>query len=235
MRKRVSIMLIILLALIFSTSSYAFAAGPLAEIYSYPGQVSTDVYKIGDLVGGLGYYSRPYNNVSAYYVRRTMNTDGIFFIASHGGPGKVYAYDSNGNRTSISGNSVSSDNSNYSLQALFGTNSSALKSIRLAYFSACEAARTDSVYGNIQSKTTSLGALCTIAFYNNIGDAEAKYFEQLFFIYTDKGYDVMTAANIALQDIRSMYQTDAGLGSIVISFRSGASSTVYLKPAAYGY
>jgi hypothetical protein len=123
MRKKLFIMVLTILLVTFSVSNYVFAARPLSELYTYPGQVSTNINTISSLVGELGYDSHGYNKVSAYYVRRTMNADGIFFIASHGDAVRIYAFDSTGKRTSISGNSVSSDASNYSLQVLFGTNS----------------------------------------------------------------------------------------------------------------
>lgn len=82
-----------------------FAAGPLAECYGWDYQdynVNTvyEVNVISKYLNNIGYDSHAYTaGTSAYYVRNTMGSDAIFFVAGHGDNGIVQCKDRNGATT----------------------------------------------------------------------------------------------------------------------------------------
>lgn len=197
--KKKSLLVLLVLMVAFSTAVIANAASGLCEIYW---MTSTTSGGSGVGPGGtesmqaslknIGYDAKRYQDTNAYNARKAMNSDVVFAIITHGGPGRVVC----DGDTTISANNVSSDSSNYSLAAFY--KSGDFSSMKFAYYGSCEGAQTDDSYGNLLSYTTStLGAASALGFYNSVSDTLATYFEQQLFQRLSSGDSVSAAASAA--------------------------------------
>ena len=144
-------------------------------------------------LANLGYNSHRYQNCNANGVRIDMGTDKVFAIIAHGLPGRVQCY----NSTTMSGNAVSSDSYNYSLAAAYS--GSAFSSMNFAYYGACYSGATDATYGNLPSKTVSLGSKCAIGFTSIVDNTCTSVYEGTLFIDLRYGYTISAAIADALQ------------------------------------
>lgn len=216
--------------------------GPLDEAYYY-----TDVddsyestTQIQNSLSSVGYDAHTYGNVSnAYYVRNTMCNDAMFYIDTHGydGGGRIACFDSNNNQiTQLSANQIDVS-SNYSLGGIY-SGSTALSSIRLAYYSACQTGRTNSSWGNLPKKTTSLGALVSIGFYNDILTDQSIVFDEQFYTNLENGQIVSTALSNALYTVSHEFGGNTGSVDSYIIYHRGGSQVYYestkITPANYG-
>lgn len=168
---------------------------------------------IESCLDNLGYTANRYANTDAYYVRRTMNNDKIFAIISHGAPGRVVC--KNG-ITTVSANSVATDNNNYSLAACFGSN--AFNGMLFAYYGACQTAATDATYDNLLSYTTgTLGARSALGFQLSVNNSQATYFEAKLFEYLEDGNTVYTACGLARSATYTAYSNYGNVDSAVVA------------------
>jgi hypothetical protein len=230
-------------------STISVQAAPLSEGYSYPIKLCSFPSAAQTSIKNMGYDLHPYTYVNSYYVRRTMNNDSIFYISTHGlvikytdgtstYGGAVAQYNSWGVKTgSVSADIDYDDDTNYSLAGAWGSDSTALKSIKLAYWSACYSARTSSYYGNLIDKSSQLGALCAFGFYPSISTSQSSYFDTKFFAYAAQGTSIYQSAIAAVQATRDKYSGDAGgTDQWRASYRSGIPNyDIRLTPASYGY
>lgn len=215
------------LVLVFTLNYNVKAYYSLAEIYTYPNNGTLrDAGPMSQSLTFMGYSPNIYTNVNAQYVRRTMGSDGVFYLLTHGftGGGGMTCFDSSGNVTSYISAEPSSVWNNYSLQAYFGSNTSAFSNMKLAYWSGCETAKTSSTYGNLLDKSIYYGATAAIGYYNIAYDNTENQFEKQFFYYSNQRNDMVTALNRALTDTINLYGDPAGVDSYVIKFKPGISN-----------
>lgn len=230
-----------LISMLFSNVCNA-ATQPLSENYYYPASsVYRDYNAIRTNLNRAGYTGGVYLSQDAYDVRYTLEQDAVFYIASHGiedaagnGGGAMECYDSNGNpTTSLSAEAVSDPN-NYSLAYKYGSNTSALNSIRLAFFSGCKTGQTSPVYGNLPLKAIYYGALTAVGFGQDKYTNQSNTFDTQFFYWTSYNYDMASALSEAEYDTIQAWGDDGGVASFGLFFKSGISHTQYLTPAKYG-
>lgn len=244
MKLRKKLILIFVVFLITISSNVVFAAAaPLSESYWILDEAHRS--NIVSDISTMGYDGHTYMGTNAYYVRRTMNLDALFFVSAHG----LELVDSFGNfidaggaiacggNTYLSANAVVGNDSFYSLQAHFNNTTTALSSIRFAYYSACYSAKTGP-WGNLCQKTTQLGALSALGYTTEVGISQCDYFDGLIYGYLAQGYSVQDSANKALARVSLDYNGDtAGLENKLFYYRGGTTSSpgpIYLKPASYG-
>lgn len=210
------------MAIIFSVSISGInvkAASGLAEIYWFTstnnggsGVGAGGSAKIKEKLTDMGYSANRYKDIHAYYVRRTMNSDKVFAIVSHGAPGRLVCL----SNTTISAKAVSSDGNNYSMAAFFGAN--ACSGMKFAYFGSCYSATTDSTYGNLTSYVTNtLGAKSALGFKKSVAQDQATYFEKKLFNQLAKGNTVAVSAADALLATYSQYGSAGNVDSYSIS------------------
>ncbi len=215
-RKTKIISLVLAISLLLGMATTAYAASGTCEVFYFTYQDSVGEggsASIQSCLSNLGYTANRYANTHAYYVRRTMNSDKVFAIVSHGAPGRVVCKDG---VTTMSASAVSSDSSNYSLAAWFGSND--LKGMKFAYYGACSSAATDSTYGNLITYTTdTLGASCALGFTKTVYDPQVAYYEAQLFGYLQSGNSVSSANVLARAATYSQYKSYGNVDSALIS------------------
>jgi len=159
--------LLLSVVLIIGLSQLVYAAAlpspPWSECYWFNDPGVGPTYDINHFLHYVGYDARVYGNVHAYYVRRTMYKDAVFYIKTHG-------YSSGGrvlcaNNTKISAKMVLGDDSNYSLEAAFANTTDKLKWCRLVYWGSCYTAKNSSKYGDLNDYSAmTLGADSSVGF-----------------------------------------------------------------------
>ena len=254
MKKVIALILTLTLGFLLCTSAVA-STSPLAELYFYnhgelSGLKTLDSTTCATLTEGAidnaGYNCVSYTNVpagpsSSGSVIRTLDDDAIFFISGHAGKGRVYCVDNYGNVTIISANADYNDNSVYSLEYNFENTTAKLRSLRIAYWMGCNTYGTDSTYGSLNGKCTTLGVDCNITHSQKTWPIYSNYFLYCFAFYGDQGQTVSTALANAKSWCYSYYgsyegsgnEVDLTLGSYVIRGTTGYSS-VKFEPAGYG-
>jgi hypothetical protein len=195
------ITLIIILIMALPCTIYALPSPPWAEIYSYSDPGNGSCSSIKQYLLDIGYDARWYIGTSAYYVRRTMYQDAVFYITTHGEPGRVKCGLESGIVTHISAKKVPSDNYNYSLEAGFGSTTDKLKYTRLTYWAACHSAENSSTYGDLDNYCYyTLGVDSTVAFWGTRQPPYCTYFDKRFFYWAKQGYTVIEALDKARID-----------------------------------
>ena len=222
--------LLLSVVLIIGLSQLVYAAAlpspPWSECYWYSDPGAASVFNINHNLHYIGYDARVYGNTHAYYVRRTMYKDAVFYIHTHGYAegGRVKC----ANDTKISALMVLGDDSNYSLQARYGDTTDKLKWTKLTYWAACHTAESSSKYGDLDNYCYwILGVDSTVAF-NGIRDViNGPYFDDRFFVYAAlSGYNVRDALNRAKNDAVNKY----GYAPNYVCMGGG----VKIKPPSYG-
>ena len=259
MRKKLfitSILLAAVLNICFLENKFAYATDlPLAELYFYNHPATGGLSALNTTgfasqtessIDNAGYNCYSYTNVqagpaSSSSVVRTLDDDAIFFINAHGGNGRVVCVDNSNNITRVSAKKVTSDSSVYSLEYNFENTIDQLKSLKVAYWMGCNTYGTNSVYGSLNSKCTSLGVDCNITHNDNVWSTYCSYFQYRFAYYSDQGNNVATALVNAKSSCYSDFSTSPGLiseldrtvNSYVTSGPTGYYS-VSIEPAGYG-
>lgn len=221
---------IITFTLIFSTRT--MAAGPLYEGYMYSSDdiAATAPFEAQKVLSRVGYDCYVYKDTSAFYVRRTMNDDAIFFYSGHADPGILKC---SGN-TQVSAKTVLNNNNNYSLEAAFTGTTNKLKKTRLAYYSGCNTANTSNTYGNLLTYTVAtLKAGVAIGFSKSIEVNVSNWFDTTVFSYAKDGYSIETSVDKALADTKATYSTSIYNASNISSVCFVGVSSLKLTPAAY--
>lgn len=245
LKKKITLLLSTLLVLMLCIVSVTQAAQqnpPLYESYGYtyppqyPSTWST-VSGIQPLLSYSGYNSKAWINTSAYYVRRTMGDDAVFFIFGEGLPGFVAAWDLY-NYTKLSANSTS-DNSAYSLQYRFqGTTE--LNDLKLAVYMACRTALTDNTtadgtpaYGNLLNMSSSLGVDLSIGWQADIASPMIDDYAHQFFNIISYGGSVQFAHDSAVAALWAEWGWDGNADSELFVGSANPSNLV-IYPAGYG-
>ncbi len=154
--------------LIIGVSTLVYAAAlpspPWSECYWFNSPGVGPTYDINHFLHYVGYDARVYGNLTAYWVRRTMYKDAVFYIKTHGvgdEGGRVWC----ANGTRISAKIRPNDNYNYSLEAAFANTTDKLKWCRLVYWGGCYTAKNSSKYGDLNDYSAmTLGADSSVGF-----------------------------------------------------------------------
>lgn len=230
MRVKLFCMLIVILVLSTIVCGSALA-DPLAELYyqpDNPGQGPTDA--VNYYLDYAGYDSNMYSpsGITAYYVRRTMHLDAVFYCYGHGrdGGGGMICKDDTYLTAEMSPYSWA-----YSMEAKYADTTYKLKDNRFCFFDGCQTARYSSELGNLVTYAHDLYADCALGFYENVSIACNEIFVEKFFEYAcDDGETLYTSALLAEWDVYLQFQQYGGVDSF--TFAGIPSRT--LVPAAYG-
>lgn len=177
-------------------------AAPLASLYYYRDSSSGSVYKIKKNLISMGYRSKLYKDYGAFYVRKNMDKDVVFYYSGKGSAGLLKC---NG-KTQISAKIVPDNSNNYSLENAFYKTPNKLKKVRLAYFSASNTANTSPVYGNLLTYTViQLKAGVAVGFSKKVSKNVLHYYDSRFFYQLFKGLTVENAIDEALKDTKKNF------------------------------
>ena len=224
---------------------------PLAELYFYNhgdvgglAAVNTATYKYSteSKIDNCGYNCYSYTNVqagpsSSSSVVRTLDDDAVFMIHAHAGQGRIACVDNSNNITRVAADITSYSNS-YSLEYNFGSTTDKLKEMKLAVWWGCHTYGTSSTYGNLGTRSNSLGVDCNVTQNNTSYPAYANYFLYRFAYYCDQGQSVATALSNARASAYQIYETSsnvqASVNYYVISGANTNPGSTTLEPASYG-
>ena len=255
MKRSKIIPIFLVLSLVLTLGVVAYAAdSPLAELYFYnhsaTGGLSalnttTSASQTENSIDNAGYNCISYTNIpagpsSSGSVIRTLDDDAIFFISGHAGNGRVVCVDNSNNITRISANAVNND-SVYSLEYNFENTTNQLKTLRFAYWMGCNTYGTDTTYGSLNDKSTTLGIDCNVTHNDNTWPTYSNYYLYCVAFYSDQGQTVPTAISNAKAWCYSYYGSSSGSGDEVdrtlssyrIRGNSGYTSVAF-EPADYG-
>ena len=255
MKKGKMIPVFLVLSLLFGVGITAYATdSPLAELYFYNHSAvggltalntTTMASQTESSIDNAGYNCIYYTNVpagpaSSSSVIRTLDDDAIFFISGHAGKGRVVCIDNNNNVTRISASAVN-NNSVYSLEYNFENTTNQLKRLRFAYWMGCNTYGSDTTYGSLNAKSTTLGVDCNVTHNDNTWPSYSNYYLYCVAVYSDQGQTVPTAISNAKAWCYSYYNATAGSGnevdrtlkSAIIRGTTGYTNVAF-EPAGYG-
>lgn len=231
--KVLSIILLIIMVLIVVMPGviYALPSPPWAEMYYYDNPGPGYENDIKQYLLNMGYDARLYKNTHAYYVRRTMYQDAVFYLHAHGAPGRmILRFDPNG--TQISAKSVPSQDYNYSLEARYGSTTDKLKYTRSTYWAGCHTAEYSSTYGDLDNYCYyTLGVDSTVAFWGARGHTSGSYFDKIFYYYAKQNNTVSASLLLAEYVTKNQYPQWPKEGHYDYRYYGGS---IRLIPASYG-
>lgn len=255
--RKIKLTFLVLLAFTFIMASppiksSALTSPPLYLNSTYPGwyENPSNDYLLS-YAGDAGYTVSSRTYKQAYETLYDIPNDAVFYIKTHGygeddyreGVLACYVDDPNISRnfsTLSAYNSTANPlSANANLSDIYGSNSSALSTVRLAYFAACCSAYNSIYYGCLPAKCTALGAKCSIGWSKSIGQLQSDDFDRHFFSYTmESSYSIQDSARWASADaISNNGGIAANIDTYVIYYRGGTTASpgsIYLRPAKYG-